>query len=93
MMSRMRRRNAAWLTTDAAIEPPIRFCCCSKWKWTSGGPPTARTYRCPCAGARVSGVLCGAGGMTAASDWLILTEPVETPQLQNRYLNSVLIAQ
>jgi hypothetical protein len=31
--------------------------------------------------------------MTAASDWLILTEPVETPQLQNRYLNSVLMAQ
>jgi hypothetical protein len=38
-------------------------------------------------------VLCGTvGGITAASVWLILTEPVETPQLQNGYLNRVVDA-
>jgi hypothetical protein len=39
-------------------------------------------------------VLCGAvGGITAAFVWLILTEPVERPQLQKGYLNSDVYAQ
>ena len=43
MISRMSNTNAPWLTTDAIIDPPRRFCCCSKRKCTSGGPFTAWT--------------------------------------------------
>src|SRR5215510_10303983 len=89
MMSRMMRTNAPWLRTDAPIALPSRFSCCSNMKRTSPGREFGRTYKCPCAGVG-SGLLCGGVvDITAECVWPIFTELVETPQLQNGYLNNV----